>query len=187
MTETAAGYVVRPATRDDASFIGEMLLEAFNWNPGRPPMSMTQVRADPTLWKYAADWPAEGDRGVVAEVPEAAHLRAQPVGAAWWRYFPADSPGYGFVAPDIPELSLAVAPAWRGRGVGRALLRGVLAEARAVGLDKISLSVEPDNLAAALYASEGFEVVGGDENADTMVKRLAERTGRHAARRTADS
>jgi GNAT superfamily N-acetyltransferase len=185
VTTTAAGYTVRPATGDDAGFLGEMLLEAVNWNPDRPAMSMTQLRADPTLWKYVADWPAEGERGVVAEVQEVPGT--QPVGAAWWRYFSAESPGYGFVAPDIPELSVALVPSWRGRGVGRALLRAVLAEARSAGLDKISLSVEPDNHAAALYASEGFEVVGGDENSDTMVKRLAEGTGRHAARRTTDT
>ncbi len=182
MTTPAPVYSIRPATSADGSFLGEMLLEAFNWNSDRPAMSMAQLRSDPTLWKYAADWPTAGEGGVVAEAGGAS-AQGQLVGAAWWRYFPADKPGYGFVAEDVPELSLGVAPAWRGRGVGRALLRALLDQARTAGLDRISLSVEPSNHAAALYSAEGFEVVGGDENSDTMVKRLAEDAGRHVAGR----
>ena len=48
-----------------------------------------------------------------------------PVGAAWLRFFPADDPGYGFVSADVPELSIGVAVLWRGRGIGRALLRAI--------------------------------------------------------------
>ena len=95
-----------------------------------------------------------------------------PVGAAWWRYFPADRPGYGFVAEDVPEVSIAVAPDWRGRGLGRALIRAVVDQARAAGVPRLSLSVERANHAAALYAAEGFAVVGGDEDADTMVRKV---------------
>jgi hypothetical protein len=33
-----------------------------------------------------------------------------PVGAAWVRNLPASDPGYGFVAPGIPELVIAISP-----------------------------------------------------------------------------
>ena len=33
----------------------------------------------------------------------------------------SDDPGYGFVAADIPELTLGVASQARGRGIGKAL------------------------------------------------------------------
>lgn len=167
---SSPSYTLRPATSDDGTFLAEMTLEAFNWDPERPALTMEQLRADPALSKYVDDWPAAGEQGLVAEITGGP---GQPLaGAAWWRFFSAESPGYGFVAADIPEISLGVAPSWRGRGVGRALLRGLLELARAAEVERISLSVERANFAAGLYTAEGFEIVDGDENADTMVKTL---------------
>ncbi len=84
----------------------------------------------------------------------------------------ATDPSYDFVADDIPDLSLSVVAAWRGRGVGRAMIRVACEEARARGIKRMSLSVEHGNGAKALYEAEGFasyETVG---NADTMVVHL---------------
>ncbi|MFG2947758.1 GNAT family N-acetyltransferase [Streptomyces adustus] len=56
---------------------------------------------------------------------------------------------------------LAVAEEARGRGVGRALLRAAVTEARRQGARRISLRVLGHNTAArTLYASEGFVVEG---------------------------
>ncbi|MFD2079587.1 Ribosomal protein S18 acetylase RimI [Actinopolymorpha cephalotaxi] len=180
-------YALRAATAEDAGFVAEMTLEAFNWSPDRPAFTLEQIWADPALRKYVEGWPAPGEQGVVAvaraESRDAESGDAEddagsggspgrPVGAAWWRYFPADGPGYGFVAEDVPEVGIAVAPDWRGRGLGRALIRAIVDQARAAGIARLSLSVERANHAAALYAAEGFEVVGGDENADTMVRKV---------------
>jgi len=55
------------------------------------------------------------------------------------------------------EIGMAVAPAWRGRGVGSALLEAAIARARDDGLHKLSLDVFPHNEAAiALYRKCGF-------------------------------
>ncbi|MEQ4204445.1 GNAT family N-acetyltransferase [Actinopolymorpha sp. B9G3] len=95
-----------------------------------------------------------------------------PIGAAWWRYFSSAEPGYGYVADDVPEIGIAVVASWRGRGLGRALLRGIADRARAAGVSRLSLSVERANPAARLYASEGYEIVAVDESAETRVKHL---------------
>ncbi len=56
---------------------------------------------------------------------------------------------------------LAVADAARGRGVGRALLRAAVEEARGTGARRITLRVLGHNTAARrLYESEGFVVEG---------------------------
>ncbi|MFF8876408.1 GNAT family N-acetyltransferase [Streptomyces flaveolus] len=56
---------------------------------------------------------------------------------------------------------LAVADAARGHGVGRALVRGAVEEARSLGARRITLRVLGHNTAArGLYESEGFAVEG---------------------------
>jgi ribosomal protein S18 acetylase RimI-like enzyme len=73
------------------------------------------------------------------------------IGGAWLRRFPAASPGYGFVDASIPELSIAVLPEYRGRGIGSRLMAELLREAAAV-----SLSCDPQNPAWNLYLRFGF-------------------------------
>jgi GNAT superfamily N-acetyltransferase len=93
------------------------------------------VLSDPRTAHYIAGWPRDTDLGVIAEAG------SEPDGVAWVRFFPADDPAYGFVGPDVPELTIGVAAAWRGRGVGRTLLRAVAASAAEAGIGRISLSV----------------------------------------------
>lgn len=66
---------------------------------------------------------------------------------------------------------MGVVESERGRGVGTALVRALLAEARAAAFEAISLSVEPDNAAVRLYERAGFTRVGGT-GAYTMVAAL---------------
>ncbi len=72
--------------------------------------------------------------------------------------------GYLFiwVVEDEAQIqNLAIHPAFRGQGLGRALLDEGLAQARARGAAWASLEVRPSNLAARrLYASLGFQEVG---------------------------
>jgi ribosomal-protein-alanine N-acetyltransferase len=61
------------------------------------------------------------------------------------------------VGPEAEILNLAVAPAARRRGTGRALLAEALARLGAAGVTSVYLEVRPSNAAArALYASAGF-------------------------------
>ncbi|WP_410571096.1 GNAT family N-acetyltransferase [Amycolatopsis sp. cmx-4-61] len=159
--------IFREATPADADFLTDVLVAAVNWSPEWKEKSRRRVLAAPDTGHYIAGWPRSGDLGVVAEAD------GTPVGGAWLRFFPADDPGYGFVAGDVPELTIGVVAGWRGRGVGRSLLRAVEARARAAGVRRISLSVERVNFAQRLYLAEGYEVVGaGSRDSDTMVKVL---------------
>jgi L-phenylalanine/L-methionine N-acetyltransferase len=61
----------------------------------------------------------------------------------------------------VASLGMAVAAEWRRRGVGSALLREALRWAREVGVEKLALSVYPDNVAARrLYERFGFREEG---------------------------
>jgi GNAT superfamily N-acetyltransferase len=157
------GVHLRPARPDDRAFITEMLVAAVNWAPGRS-LTVDRILADPALAHYVAGWMRPGDLGVVATSAD-----GTPIGAAWLRYFPTDDPGYGFVRPDVPELSIGVRASLRGKGIGRRLLRAILAAARDAGVPAVSLSVDRANAAARLYAAEGFRVTGSEVDADTML------------------
>ncbi|WP_223146377.1 GNAT family N-acetyltransferase [Streptomyces apricus] len=73
--------------------------------------------------------------------------------------------GYGELWLDIEEdevelARVVVAPEARGRGLGRALVRGLLAEARLTGTADVFMRVHPDNaVALRCYRGAGFEPV----------------------------
>lgn len=72
-----------------------------------------------------------------------------------------DTPA-GFILCDKGWIAqLGVCPAWRGRGLGAALIVPALRYFRAAGLEAVSLGVNVDNpIAARLYTRLGFAVIG---------------------------
>lgn len=162
---STGGFSTRSAVTTDAAFLATMVAAAVNWDPDYPPATAEKVLSDHRNAHYVEAWPLPDDIGVIAIDSEGA-----PIGAAWLRLFTSDDPGYGFVAADVPELSVGVVEPWRGKGVGRALLREVLRCGASRGFTRISLSVERANRARGLYLDEGFVVVASGPDADTMVK-----------------
>lgn len=152
-----------PPTPDDRPFLREMLAEAaFPLTAEKRPGALD----DDHVARYLTTWGEHpGDVGLVAV--EA----GRRIGAAWAVHLPADRPGYGWVAPDVPELAVAAGADARGRGVGRALVTGVLDVAAAHGTNRVSLSVNLRNAVAhGLYGSLGFaEVERRDTGSVTMV------------------
>ncbi len=150
--------MIRPAGANDLPFMRDMLRHAYYARWG-------SSEADVPLERYVEGWGRRGDAGLVA-IEE-----FRPVGAAWFRLFEEDEPGYGFVDEQTPELTIAVVPSRRGRGLGQELLTALLEQSRRRGFEAISLSVEPDNSALRLYEEAGFEKVG--ERAGAWVMRAA--------------
>lgn len=61
----------------------------------------------------------------------------------------------------VADFSVYVERAWRGKGVGSALLRALIARAKQLGYHKMVLSAFPWNaLGMALYEKHGFRTVG---------------------------
>jgi ribosomal protein S18 acetylase RimI-like enzyme len=158
---------VRPATKADERFLQEMLLHAaFSADVVKP--TLDELLKDERLARYIVDWGRPGNGGVAADAD------GQRVGAAWYRHFSRNDPGYGFVSSEIPELSIAVVPEMRKRGIGRNLLLGLIEQAQAAGLKALSLSVSARNPPAMrLYESVGFRTVAGDPAHPTMLVRIS--------------
>ncbi len=134
----------------------DMLRHAYHWRLSED--------AERPVYRYIRNWGRTGDAGVIAmEGPHA-------YGAAWFRLFTADEPGFGFVDEKTPELTIAVVPSRRGKGAGKELLEALLDRARASGFEAVSLSTDARQV--AWYARFGFETVSESPLAVTMVKHL---------------
>jgi ribosomal protein S18 acetylase RimI-like enzyme len=157
---------LRQAMATDRQFLERMLYEAASW---RGHDLDADVLQDPQIAVYIKGWGRDGDTGFVAE-----DERGSPIGAAWFRLFDARDHGFGFVAADIPELTVAVRREARGRGVGSALLEALIVSARAAHVGALSLSVEEDNPARRLYERFGFVSAARVGNALTMRLDLGE-------------
>jgi len=147
-----------------------MLYEAVYWRDDgaeeRPPFD--EMMARPEVRRYVGEWGRVGDVAIVA-----LDRRDEPVGAAWYRLFPAADAGYGFVDEHTPELSIALYPECRRQHIGGLLLGSLLQRARADGHAAVSLSVASANPARRLYARHGFEVVAENGDSLTMVADLS--------------
>ena len=139
----------RRARSGDQDLIERTLQLASGWRSDEPAPLSADINP-----AYFAEWGRPDDIGMFAfDGPWFAG------GAYARRVGPADGT-YGYVAPDLWELSIGVESPQRQKGIGRLLIESLKAlslERRVVGL---SLSVELDNMAARrLYEVANFTVV----------------------------
>ena len=147
--------VIRRGGPQDTRFLRDMLHHAYYWREREPGEGPGPVAL------YVKGWGRPGDTALIA-IDE-----GFPVGAAWYRLFRRDQPGYGFVDEETPELAIAVVPSRRGRGIGDALLKELYKRAKEDGYSAVSLSAERDNEPLVSYyeRKHAFERVredGGD-------------------------
>jgi len=143
-------YRIRDLTVADEPILWTMLMYAAH----EP--SLASVQSQPILTRYVERWGRIGDMGSVAIMGEKA------IASAWLRLGSENDIGFGYIAPDIPELAMAVLPEYRGSGVGTTLLKQVLRSAEGL-FPAICLSVRSDNPVVNLYQRLGFAKVEGSE------------------------
>jgi ribosomal protein S18 acetylase RimI-like enzyme len=146
---------IRPGGPGDLAAIRAALLRAANWDSSRPPRALE----DGSLARYHEGWGREGDLVVIADDAGCA------IGAAYCRLMR----GYGYIDDDTPEVTIGVESSYRGRGIGGQLLVALADLARKHGFQRLSLSVEPDNPARALYERVGYRQVGLDEDGGILM------------------
>ena len=147
--------MLRPVDQQDTRFLRDMVRHAYHWRMGDP---------DLPVYRYVKNWGRRGDAGLVAfDGPNA-------YGAAWYRLFRSDEPGFGFVDEETPELTIAVVPSHRGHGTGGELLEALLAQARTDGFSRVSLSAELGQ--TGFYEKHGFHELRREDGTVTMVADL---------------
>ena len=124
-------------------------------------MAVMQAAFDPA---YGEAW-NRGQVGDALVMPNTHYLLAGADGAQ-----PADEePAVGFAlsrgAADEEELLLiAVAPSYRSRGIGAALMQRFIEQARERGVTRLFLEMRDGNTAEALYRKFGFVSIGRRKN-----------------------
>jgi len=152
-------FTTRPATHLDEAFLFDMLYQALFVPPGHELFPRAVLEA-PEIAHYVEGFGLHiDDIGFVAEA------EGTRIGAAWVRLLQGDNRGYGYVDDDAPELTIAVVPEWRERGVGTALLTRLLE-----ALPRISLSSDPRNPARRLYRRLDFKPVAHRATSVTMLR-----------------
>lgn len=153
MTVDSPCYTIRPAGPADEPFLREMLYQSLFVEAGCEPHPR-DVLNRPHIARYVSGWGRAGDMGFIA-----VDCRSrQPFGAVWCRLSDGEDRGFAHTDDETPEMGVALLPEYRGRGVGTALLKHLLEEARG-RYPAISLSVSPHNPAMRLYERLGFETV----------------------------
>jgi GNAT superfamily N-acetyltransferase len=160
--------VIRPAHAEDEPFLWDMAWEAMAMEPAMLALGREAVLAIPEVRLYLDGWGRPGDTGLVAIDDDGRRL-----GAAWFRLYPVGNPSSGFVAADVPELSIGVVADARGRGIGSALLDALVALARVQGHRAISLSVDRHNPARRLYERKGFREAAASGPTATWMTMIA--------------
>lgn len=164
-------FKIRPAANDDLPFLREMLFEAAAVSEEIRRIGRGNALALPFIARYLENWGRPHDFALVAETGEKVL-----VGASWFRLFPGNDRGFGFVSAEIPELTVAVVERLRGRGVGSKLLEELIEAARKRNFPALSLSVNRKNPAMKLYEKFGFRDAGfsrKDDSSVTMILTLA--------------
>ena len=153
MFETDFPYVVKPMTWDDVPQVMAIEREAF-----------------------PLPWPERAYRYELSQNKNSHYValrpRSGPLPREWWKRLgrllqrEPRPPllGYGgfwMIAGEAHISTLAVAPAWRRRGLGELLLWSMLKQATLIGAFEATLEVRVSNYAAQnLYLKYGFEKAG---------------------------
>ncbi|WP_211748632.1 GNAT family N-acetyltransferase [Paenibacillus sp. Marseille-Q4541] len=157
-------YTIKPITEQDEPFLWDMLYESLYVREGEEPFSREVIK-ESFLSKYVENWGRDGDLGYIA-----VGNTGQSLGSVTIRYFNENNKGFGYLSDDVPELGMALVKGYRGQGMGTALLTRLFEEMKRIGIKRVSLSVDPNNLpAVTLYQRFGFQEVGMVDTSITMV------------------
>lgn len=160
--EKDTGCVVRKMRKDEIQLLDDFLYEAIFVPEGTDPPPRDIVEK-PELRIYTEGFGGSAhDRALVAETD------GRVVGVIWSRIMD----DYGHIDDGTPSMAMAVKDGHRGRGTGTALLDEMLRTLRKAGYPMVSLSVQKENYAAAMYLKAGFKILDETDEEYIMVAHL---------------
>lgn len=148
--EAEMNYQIRELRKKEYRILGEYIYRAIYSPPGtpRPPVSIVGT---PAMQVYIENFGSRRDDFALA-----AETSGLIIGAVWARIMN----DFGHIDDRTPSLALAVHESCRGRGIGTALMKTMIAALTKRGYSRVSLSVQKSNPAFRMYRRLGFETVG---------------------------
>ena len=151
--------------QNETHFLSEMLYEAIFIPSGEKKLPK-EIIEEPELNNYIKDFGRKHDYCLVAK------LENELIGAIWIRQFSLNNKGYGFVNEETPELSMALKPDFRGKGIGKIMLKEMLTKLVELKLKQVSLSVDKRNYAYEMYKKNAFIEIETEKNSVKMLRKL---------------
>ncbi len=156
--------IIREMQRTEYPLLENFLYEAiFIPNGVEPPPKSIIYR--PELQVYISEFgTSKHDIAFVADID------GKIVGAVWVRIMN----DYGHIDDNTPSFAMSVYKEYRGKGIGTALMKEILATLKERGYKQASLSVQKENFAAKMYQKLGFQIIGVNEEEFLMLKKISE-------------
>ena len=151
--------IIRSLRNEETELLKDFLYEAI-FIPEGVELPDRSIIERPELSLYY-----EGFGGGVADNCLVAEVDGEVDGAVWTRIMN----DYGHVDDETPSFAIALYKDYRGKGIGTALMRGMLDVLRKQGYKKASLAVQKANFAVRMYEAVGFETVYENDEEFIMV------------------
>lgn len=154
--------IIREMQQAEYPLLDNFLYEAiFILDGVEPPPKSIIYR--PELQVYISEFgKSKHDIALVADI------NGKIAGAVWVRIMN----DYGHIDDKTPSFAISVYKEYRGKGIGTALMREMLAILKKRGYKQASLSVQKKNFAAEMYRKLGFKTIDENEEEYLMVKKL---------------
>lgn len=146
-------YTLRQMRREECPLLNDFLYEAIFIPEGVEPPPRDIINK-PELRVYVDGFGTQlHDRALAAEAD------GKVVGAVWVRVMD----DYGHIDNETPSFAISLYKEYRGKGIGTALMRAMLAILKENGYKRASLAVQKENYAVRLYLKVGFEIIGENQ------------------------
>lgn len=155
-------YQIRAILEQEYHLLSNFLYEAI-FVPKGMPAPPKSIIYEPELQIYVAGFGKKKD-----DVALVAEVNKKIVGAVWSRIID----DYGHIDDDTPSFAIALYKAYRGFGIGTALMKEMLRILKDKGYKQASLSVQKANDAVKMYQKVGFDIVHENEEEYIMLCRL---------------
>lgn len=145
----------------EQAFLEDFLYEAIFIPEGVEAPSREIIQL-PELQVYITDFGKKPD-----DICFLAEVDGKVAGAVWVRVME----DYGHLEEGVPSFAISLYKEYRGKGIGKELMKRMLQELAQRGYEKASLAVQKANYAVKMYQKVGFEIVGENEEEYLMMWR----------------